>query len=655
MDGNKGEELMKTIKYILLVTAVLSALSCAKDVIPEGLQQEENKKPESNLVYKTFSASADTETDDVTPTAQQIQTKVFYDSEKKATKWKVGDEIMVITATGNQIKDENYGRFTVTQVSDDGMNATFEGLIEDADRYYAIYPASAYVGNDLANPTNETKGGRLYVNIPYEQTAVEGSFDPKAFVSIGTNDGNRFSFKNLCSVVKFNLKDATNVKSIRFTMPGNTNLAGIGNVYLTNLKQHTWNDPFTGREAFDKIILNAPDGGFKSGVDYYFTLRPYTQSNTEYSGIKLYVEYNDMVKLRSGEDVFNTYRNIVHRLGTLDKDETLAPISPYDAYNLGFDLTIDGKTINHSTYGNATLIDTDTQLSTVSTKVYFVNPNAQLTYTHGANVKSLVIIGNDRNFKSKLIATNQFRLEPSGDNDILLFYNMDIKGGTNNFLTIYADGTFKTIAFVDSKIDMGIDKKPIYYMSNASRLIDTFTMSGCDFVVSGNTQSIIQFGGSSISTYNNFIFRNNIFYNETENGAAEFNIIKNGGSTPVGEIILEQNTFANVYPVTSLNKPSPYFTLKSVETYTVNDNLFYLDKYNEQYGNIGSYMLTCVPTNVNIGENMLYTDMYNQTLQVYKEGDYYIPCTITPEDVVQGTVDLTIPTIVPSAQYGARR
>ena len=111
---------------------------------------------------------------------------------------------------------------------------------------------------------------------------------------------------------------------------------------------------------------------------------------------------------------------------------------------------------------------------------------------------------------------------------------------------------------------------------------------------------------------------------------------------------LNQNTFANVYPTTN------YMTLKSVESYTVTNNLFYLDKYNEVYNNPYTNILSCTPTSYVEDNNYLFKDINNPRLKIYNGGAYTL-YTATKANVVIGEVDLTVPTIVPATTAGATR
>ena len=147
---------MKWFKYILIASIVLIIIGCTKEI---ALEDNQNINP--NLVSLEFSASADLEEETV---VDNDNTKVFYDAETQTTQWKVGDAVKIIAATGNAYD------FSVTKVSKDGMSATIKGEVdksdEESETFYAVYPATAYKGSDLAAPTNASKGARLYIDVP---------------------------------------------------------------------------------------------------------------------------------------------------------------------------------------------------------------------------------------------------------------------------------------------------------------------------------------------------------------------------------------------------------------------------------------------------------------------------------------------------------
>ena len=590
---------MKIMKFFLLAAAAVAAISCAKELSPI---ENENPTPEVELVPMTFTASY-----------SEADTKVAY--EDGATVWKEGDKIMVIASTGTATE------FTATSV--DGKNATFEGLTENAESYYAVSPASAYVGNDIAN-------GKIYANIPETQTAVAGTFDPKAFLSVASNSGSELYFKNSCAVIGFKLENPANVKSVRFTATGQTNIAGNGVVKTDAIPTHGWDNTYEGRSAFDMITLNAPEGGFAAETDYYLTIR----ANSCPNGIKVYLEKESGVKVRSSENQLfpDGSMNRVRSLGILDKN--LTDITPYDSYQMGFDLVVAGKVINKATYGEATLVNESMTLN--NTGVYFVNSGVE-NVSMPAKIydKDTYIIGNGSTRADvKLSGTVQWKA------NTLAFKNINLVDDYSGDL-MKPNAANGSVLFEDCALTTDSEKSQLIY-SNTT--VVNISFINCDIKVAASSKDILKMGTNGVVT--NLYLYNNIFYSVEENGAASFKVVNNGSK--VENLTLDQNTFANVYPAPN------YIVLTSVVSYTVTNNLFYLDKYDAVYGNPYSNILSCQPTSYVADNNYLYKDINNARLKIYN-GGAYTSFTATKANVVTGEVDLSVPTIVPATTAGATR
>ena len=470
--------------------AAVAAISCTKEPVlendTENTPETENPAPEVELVPMTFTASyADESENEV----NSVQSKVAY--ENGATVWKVGDLIMVISSNGTATE------FKAVEV--DGSHATFEGLNEKAETYYAVSPASAYVDNDIVN-------GKIYANIPQNQTAVAGTFDREAFLSVATNSGSELYFKNSCSVIGFKLSDAADVKSVRFTANGQTNLAGTGYVGITGDPTHRWDGSYEHKSSYDMITLNAPDGGFVADTDYFLTIR----QNTCPDGITVYIEYDDIVKSRTSENRLFPEgvgaMNKVRRLGQFDKD--LVNLTPYETYNLGFDIIIAGKTINNATYGNANLISSNKGLE--KSGVYFVDGNATATFNSGIT-GTLIVIGNTPGMRSNISRTGVSYLTASESTDELIMQNVKYVDCTANLFQLNSGTSFETIIFDNCLFNVSTEKNLILSNSAANTITD-FRMSNCDIKMAGAV-SLVKMGGSTI---NSIGFDNNILYSDTE-------------------------------------------------------------------------------------------------------------------------------------------
>ena len=526
---------MKWFKYILIAPIVLMTIACTKEI---ALEANQNNNP--NLVSLEFTASADLEEEIL---GANDNTKVFYDAETQTTQWKVGDAVKIIAANGNAYD------FSVTKVSEDGMSAIIKGEVdksdEESDTFYAVYPATAYKGSDLAAPTNETKGARLYIDVPAVQTAVAGTFDPKAFVSIAKSAGSQLEFKNLCSVIAFKFNDATDVKSVKFTMVGNTNLASCGNVYVSNLTSHTWGDAFDGRSASDMITLNAPAGGFKADTEYYFTLRPFTQSD-DTKGFSFYVEYPDHYKVRSNESLnLVAKRNGIKGFGALDVEGKMAYLPYYDAYTLGFDINVAGKIINKSTFSSATLItNTSASKGLNNNGLYFVTPDASgVTMNSG---KSIVVIGNDPSVRSKVSRSGYSYIPATAADDYWVLSNIDFSITSAATYTLRLNGSSVCEQLIMNNCSSNVPTATQYIYGDSNNKIKDIIIKNSEFLVEpSSTNNFLNFAATQ--TIDNITFENNVFYSADISNPASSFVLVAAGNTTATNLKLHKNTFYGAY------------------------------------------------------------------------------------------------------------
>lgn len=615
----KGGTDMKNMKYILIAVAAMASAACAKEITPEPEQN-----PEVNLVPMTFTASADDDQD----------TKVFYDRETKTTQWKEGDKIMVISSTGTATE------FEATSVTDNGKTATFKGLTENADTYYAVSPASAYKGNG-----QEVTSGTLYVNIPEVQTAVAGTFDPAAFVSVAKNDGGHLGFKNSCSIVRFNLKNPEGVKSVRFTANDVSNLAGTQNVSTSNIPSHSWGSAFEGRTSHDMITLNAPAEGFKAETDYYMTMRPQTMAK----GINLYIEYADAVKVRKGTSEFPASMNTIRDLKTLD-EVTLEDITPYESYQMGFDLNIAGEVINKETYETATLIS-DAGQTITATGLYFVDPTAtDLGINNGTYTGyGLFIIGNT--------STGRINLNING--------TVTFKGGLMNLnivencsADLFKPAKDGNILLDNCHFTTSSEKSQIFYSSTS---VNKFSMHNCDIKVAADGKQLWKLNSSGV--FNTFELVNNIFYAAAESGYQNFNVCQYGTIT---NLVYQYNTMAEVYNAYNGSVSSyQYFSgITSISDIQFNNNLFYLTKYAEYANSSYSSIIkaTTYPTSGNVIDNVIHWTKADNRLKIVdgtlgfeakqticsSQTNASLLVDVSKTNIVNGIV-------VPTNKYGATR
>lgn len=139
---------------------------------------------------------------------------------------------------------------------DDGAKAYFttkESFAEDND-YVAIYPATA--GTALSN-----------VTIPAAQQAAEGDFHSAAAVSVAVSNTTTLDFKNVTSILKFQVP----VSAASVTISADEPLAGEVSVDYNN-GEPTWENV----NAVNSVTVT---GEFEPEVDYYVTILPGTKTN----------------------------------------------------------------------------------------------------------------------------------------------------------------------------------------------------------------------------------------------------------------------------------------------------------------------------------------------------------------------------------------
>lgn len=610
---------MKMMKFFLLAAAAVAAISCAKELSPI---ENETPAPEVELVPMTFTASY-AEADDA-------ETKVALDN--GATVWQLGDKIMVISSTGTATE------FEATEVTNGGKSATFEGLTENADEYYAVYPASAYKGTP--EYVTDANGGKLVVHVPEVQQAVAGTFHPSAILCIANTKGTEFMFKHSCAFLKFNLANPEGVKNVYLKVNASDNIAGIGYVGVNATDMNPkYASSDSNMSKFDMITLNAPDGGFVAGENYYIAMR----ANSCPNGITAYIEYEDKVMSRtSGNKVYpDGSIGKIRNLGQLDKN--LSDVTPYDAYKLGADLVVAGKSYSPADLGSATLVSESTTIS--ANGVYFVNEGVEVTLAPAkGHYLSLYIVNNQVNGRSKLSISDNIRWTKNG---IICLKGMDMTDGSANKTLFQSNALDGTLVIDNCSIPTTKASQFIY----ASHAIKEITICNSDVKIEAANKYLINGNNQTIT---NCHIENNIVYSPS----GDINVFRFVTGTPtITTFGFNSNTVANIYPSTTAN--AEYCALTAVSNYTCNNNLFYLPEYGTYETTLGkaiySYIVKVVPTISASAQGNILFKKDNTNKRLRYDSTNYINSTNVESNVVTGEVDLTVPTIVPATTAGATR
>ena len=206
---------MKKNLFMVAAVALMALVSCNKEEINNG--GAETPQPQEPSVLVEFTASLGDE-----GTKTTLDTTV---PTSPKTVWVETDEISI-----------NGETFKVKELIDGGTSAKFVNKNELSAGFAAPYTA--------LYPANTTE-------VPAEQTAYAGKFDPTAVLETATSDNEFLSFKNVTSLLKFQVP------------------VSCDEVILTS------DDVLAGVDA-KTVTVN---GDMVTGTDYYVAVLPGTKTN----------------------------------------------------------------------------------------------------------------------------------------------------------------------------------------------------------------------------------------------------------------------------------------------------------------------------------------------------------------------------------------
>ena len=222
---------MKKNLFMVAAVALMALVSCSKEDFNNGVQGGA-----SDIVF-----SAELEQPAGLPAAEpaEIQSKTSLGTAVggvRPVSWVKDDQIKINGVTFKAASAGSRTDFTPT------------GSFNTAATYYAVYPASA-----------TSKTDHSAITIPASQ---DGSF-AKAAISVAKSSTQSLSFKNVASILKFQVPSDCSTITIEST----SNLAGTFPVTFSN------DLPVIGTisSGSKKITLT---GSFKTGTDYYVAVLP---------------------------------------------------------------------------------------------------------------------------------------------------------------------------------------------------------------------------------------------------------------------------------------------------------------------------------------------------------------------------------------------
>ena len=283
---------MKVMKRIITSTLLLSALAlfsaCQKS------EQQTPAKGESIVFTASFAP----------------ETKTVIDKTGKKSLWNQ-DEIRIFNGKPSEAQE-----YVTTAVE----AATANFTIKNPEAKFTGTSFIAVCPNSSANEASRNGSADKTINKLYlkpEQTATDGTYDPKGHVAVAYTENTALSFKNACALLKFTIK-SDNIKEVCVYSTGavlsgnfNFNTEGEGSITTTAIGKYETNN-------YVKVV-----GDFKNGQTYYMSCIPATLEN----GLTLEVVNTDGKK---GKDRTTTNKIELERSKIYDLgDVTYLPIFDY--------------------------------------------------------------------------------------------------------------------------------------------------------------------------------------------------------------------------------------------------------------------------------------------------------------------------------------
>lgn len=290
--------LMKRI--LLFASAALLFAGCSKENLTPTENPDNSQKGDITL---SFSAS---QTGFGTKAVIGETTTDAEGAKSTAINWQSTDKISVFDGDYKNCPFSTKDFSTETPTS-----CTFEGTVTKlATDYTAVYP---YTAAATISETGVISG----VTLPATQTAVAGSFDPKAaLMAAKTVEGGRdLAFKNLVGYVK--VTTDFDCKQIELCAASGEKLAGAGTISFNEVTPS-----FALSEGAESTItlLPAGDGTLAAKKTYYIAV----PARTLAAGWNIsFTATNDKVYSRQGTKPIQFKTNTVTNLGTIELDDLI--------------------------------------------------------------------------------------------------------------------------------------------------------------------------------------------------------------------------------------------------------------------------------------------------------------------------------------------
>lgn len=288
-------------KSVLFASAMmlLAATACNKEI------QGDNPTPEAKpQVELSFNASL------TAPTKTEIGVagdKVDGVAEHQIY-WSKGDQIKVYPHNNESTETKIQGVvFTSEDLNDEAASvANFTGTIDEADAYYAFYPASA-------NATWSEQHSTFSVKLTHIQKA---NGIASGFAVANVSESGFVTFDHVCGFIKFDIGDdlAGKIKEVRISGNSKEPLVGYYNVYPEDMEDMTKNKIYTDTGKESELFLTPSEGETFAAGSYYFTCLPTILDG----GLTItFVNSEDQVATKTSDNAATIERAGILNLGTV--------------------------------------------------------------------------------------------------------------------------------------------------------------------------------------------------------------------------------------------------------------------------------------------------------------------------------------------------
>ena len=245
------------MRYLLSISAffllLISSVSCEADIqfVPQD--------PVEGVVLRAiYVGGSDTRTVIDNLTTSHSAAEIM---------WSAGDSLSLFYMSGDPAELVNDRYVTGATTKMDAIFYPDPPVVPSEGPFLGLYPYNK-------EATANVDGNSIVSVIPATQTAIAGTFDPKAMIAVGRSASlDAMSFYNICSGLCFSVgADAANYSRIVFKGCANEKIAG-----KVNIAVGTTNSPSASAvaaEAATEIELLPVGGAFAADKDYYFVFLP---------------------------------------------------------------------------------------------------------------------------------------------------------------------------------------------------------------------------------------------------------------------------------------------------------------------------------------------------------------------------------------------